>query len=453
MIRVQPRSFAALSLFPFLLAAQNWPSFRGERASGVADGKPLAVKWSAEKNENIAWKTPIPGLGLSSPVVWGDYVFLTTAVSSDPNSKFRHGLYGDVEPAADQSRHSFRAYAIDKKTGKILWERVAHEGVPKTKRHPKSSFATSTPASDGRHVVFLFGSEGLFCYDFKGKLLWKKDLGVLDAGWFYDPDYQWGHGSSPIIYKDMVIVQADIQANSFLAAYSLKDGREIWKARRDEVPSWGTPAIYEDGRHTELVTHATKAIRGYDPATGKELWTLGPNSEVTAPTPFVAHGLIYVTNGYRGIQPIYAIRPGGRGDLTLPKDKDSSEFIAWSKKNGGPYMPTPVVYGDLFYTCANNGVLTVYNAKTGERVYQQRLAHKGGGYSGSPVAGDGKVYFPSEDGEVHVVKAGPTYEFLASNPMGEVLMASPAISDGMILVRGLKTLFAVAEKPQSGSAR
>src|SRR5688572_22655867 len=350
--------------------AQNWPSSRGARASGVAEGHAAPTKWNAEKGENILWKVPIPGLSVASPIVWRDRVFVVTAISSDPkNETFRHGLYGDVEPHADTSKHAWKVYALDTKTGKIIWERVAHEGVPKTKRHPKSSQASSTPVTDGKHVVALFGSEGLYTYDWNGKLLWKKDLGPLNAGWFYDPDYEWGTASSPIIYKDMVIVQCDIQQNSFVAAFDLKDGKQIWRTVRDEIPSWGTPTIYEGKNRAELITHGTKFIRAYDPMTGKELWQLGPNSEVTVPTPIVAHDLIYVTNGYRGIQPIYAIRPGGSGDLTLKGDATSSEHIAWSVKRGGPYMPTPLVYGDLFYTTNNSGILTVHNAKTGERVY------------------------------------------------------------------------------------
>ncbi len=425
----------------------NWPSFRGERASGVADGKPTPAKWDAVKGENILWKVPIPGLALASPIVWGDRVFVVTAVSSDPkNETFRHGLYGDVDAAPDMSKHAWKVYALDKRTGKIIWERTAYEGVPRTKRHTKSSQASSTPATDGKYVVAFFGSEGLYTYDWKGKLLWKKDLGLMNAGWFYDPDYEWGSASSPIIYKNMVIVQCDVQKDSFIAAFDLKSGKQIWRTERDEIPSWGTPTIYENPatKHAELITHATKFIRGYDPMTGKELWRLGPNSEVTAPTPFVAHDLIYITNGYRFIQPIYAIKPGAKGDISLQGDATKSDHIAWSTKNGGPYMPTPVVYGDLFYTTNNSGILTVMNAKTGERVYRQRIGN-GGAYSASVVAADGKIYFSSEDGEIFVLKAGDKFELLAQNPMGEVLMATPAISDGMIFIRGIKNLYAIAE--------
>jgi outer membrane protein assembly factor BamB len=278
-----------------------------------------------------------------------------------------------------------------------------------------------------------------------GAPLWKVDLGILNAGWFYDPDYEWGVASSPIIWRDMVIVQCDIQKDSFVAAYRLKDGKQVWKTMRDEIPSWATPTIYDGKPRPELVTHATRFIRGYDPATGKELWRLGPNSEVTSPTPIVAHGLIYVTNGYRGIQPIYAIRPGASGDISLKPGQESSEFIAWSKQRGGPYTPTPVIYGGLFYALSNNGVLSAFDAKTGERIYQQRVG-PGGSYSASPVAADGKIYLSSEDGDVHVVKAGPKYELLTTNPVGEVIMATPAISGELLIIRGMKHVVAVSAR-------
>jgi outer membrane protein assembly factor BamB len=434
--------FVLLAL-PALAPAQDWPSFRGAAASGVADGHPTPTKWDAVQGTGIRWKLPIPGLALSSPIVWGDTVFVTTAVSSDTSATFRHGLYGDVEPSKDVSSHSWRVYAIDKKTGRIKWERVAHEGVPRTKRHPKSSQATCTPVTDGKVVIAHFGSEGLYAYDMQGKPLWKRDLGKVTAGWFYDPDYEWGAGSSPIIYKNTVIVQVDRQEDSFIAAYRLKDGEPVWRTSRDEIPSWGTPTVYQGPPRDELVTHATKFIRAYDPLTGKELWRLGPNSEVTTPTPIVAHGLIFITNGYRGVQPIYAVKPGGSGDLTPAGEATTGPFLAWSTKRGGPYTPTPVVYGDHLYTIGNSGILAAYVARTGERTYQERVAGKGGAFSASPVAADGKLYLSGEDGDVFVYKTGAQPELIATNPMGEVLMASPAVSDGVLFVRGLKSLFAI----------
>jgi outer membrane protein assembly factor BamB len=246
-----------------------------------------------------------------------------------------------------------------------------------------------------------------------------------------------------VIYKDLVIVQCDVQKDSFVAAFRLDDGTPVWRTPREEIPSWGTPTIHEGPERAELITHATRFIRAYDPLTGRELWRLGPNSEITTPTPIVAHGLVFVTNGYRGIQPIYAIRPGGSGDLTLPEGQESSEHVAWSKKRGGPYTPTPVVYGDQLYSVTNNGVLTCFDAKTGAQVYQQRIGEQGGAYSASPVAADGKIYFAMEDGEVNVVKAGPAYQLLSKNPIGEVLMATPAISEGVVYVRGMQHVFAL----------
>jgi outer membrane protein assembly factor BamB len=427
-----------------LVDAQNWPSFQGVNASGVSGGK-APLTWDATKGVNVVWKTAIPGLAHSSPVIWGERIYVTTAVSSDPNAVFRHGLYGDVDPSPDVSKHTWRVYCLDKRTGKILWERVAHEGAPKTKRHPKSSQGSSTPATDGKHVVAFFGSEGLYTYDTEGRLLWKQDLGILNAGWFYDPDYEWGVASSPIIHQNLVIVQCDIQKDSFVAAYDIHDGHRVWMTRREEIPSWATPTIYDGPPRTELITHATKFIRAYDPASGKELWRLSGNSEVTSPTPIVAGKLILITNGYRVIQPIYAIRPGGSGDITLKEGQESNDFVAWSKKQGGPYMATPVVYDGLLYTCGMNGVIACYNVKTGERVYQKRLG-EGGAFTASPVAADGKVYFTSEDGDVFVVKAGVSYGLLAKNPIGEVCMASPAISDGTVFVRAEHHLFAIADR-------
>jgi outer membrane protein assembly factor BamB len=291
-------------------------------------------------------------------------------------------------------------------------------------------------------VIVSFGSEGLYAYDVDGKLLWTRDLGVLNAGWFYDPDYEWGVGSSPIIWKNMVIVQCDIQKGSFLAAFDVATGTPVWRTEREEIPSWSTPAIFEHDGRVELVTQATTFIRGYDATTGKELWRLGGNSEITIPTPIVGPGVVIVTNGYRGVQPIYAIKPGASGDITLKGDKTTSEFIAWSTNRGGPYIPTPVIYGDHLYVLQVNGVLAAYDVRTGQRVYQERVAG-GGSFSASPVAADGKLYLTSEDGDIHVVKAGPKYELLGTNAMGQVIMATPAISNGVIYVRGLKDVFAI----------
>jgi outer membrane protein assembly factor BamB len=422
----------------------NWPSFRGTGASGVADGQHPPITWDTAKDRHVRWKTPIPGLGHSCPVIWDDRIFITTAIG-DPKATFKPGLYGDVDSVDDKSVHTWKVYCLDKRSGKILWEQTACQGVPKIKRHLKGSQASPTVATDGKHVIAFFASEGLYCYDVAGKPLWKSDLGVLSSGWFYDKDYEWGFGSSPIIYRDRVIIQCDIGKGSFIAAYRLADGQPIWKTPREEVPSWGTPTVVENAGKAELVTNATKFARGYDPETGAELWKLGKNSEITVPTPIFGHGLIFVTSGYRPVQPIYAIRPGAKGDLTLEKDKTTSDSIAWSTAKGGPYMPTPIIYGDHLYICSNAGIVTCMDAKTGKQVYRERL-EADSGFTASPVAADGRLYFTSEQEGVFVVKAGPKFELLAVNTMPEVCMATPAISDGMIFVRGLHHVWAFGVK-------
>jgi outer membrane protein assembly factor BamB len=423
-------------------APLNWPSFRGPNASGVADGQFPPLTWDVEKKSNVRWKTAIPGLGHSCPIVWGDRVYVTTAVSADGKAEFKPGLYGDVDSLKETAEHAWRVYCLDKRSGKILWERTACKGVPKVKRHPKASHANPTPATDGTHVVASFGSEGLYCYDPDGKLLWQKNLGVLDSGWFYDAEYQWGFGSSPILYRGLVIVQCDVGKNSFLAAFRAADGKEVWRKSRDEIPSWGTPTIVEGPGRVELVTNATKYARGYDPLTGQELWRLGRHAEITVPTPVFGRGLIFITSGYRPVQPIYAVRPGAAGDISLGDGKTASDAVAWSTSRDGPYMTTPIVYGDYLYACSNAGIVTCYDAATGKQVYKERLGG-GGGYTASPVAADGKIYFSSEEGVVRVVRAGPKFEVLAVNRLGEPCMATPAISDGMIFVRTQHHLFGI----------
>jgi enterochelin esterase-like enzyme/outer membrane protein assembly factor BamB len=428
----------------------NWPSFRGRNASGVADGQYPPLTWDVGKNINIRWKTPIPGLGHSCPVVWGDRVWVTTAVSGDPKVEFRPGQYGNVDSVKETAEHAWRVYCLDRHTGKVLWEETACKGVPRIKRHPKASHANPTPATDGKHVVVSFGSEGLYCYSADGKLLWQKSLGVLDSGWFYDAQYQWGFGSSPILYQGLVIVQCDVGKDSFLAAYHVADGTLVWRQARDEIPSWGTPTVIEGPQRAELVTNATKYARGYDPRTGAELWRLGRNAEITVPTPFYAAGLIFITSGYSPVQPIYAVRPGAVGDITVKEGKKASDAIAWSTAKGGPYMPTPIVYGQYLYVCANAGIVTCYEATTGKQTYKERLGGRGG-YTASPVAADGYLYFTSEEDGIRVVKAGPKFELVAANALGEPCMATPAITGGMILVRTQHHLLGIGRTAAAAS--
>jgi outer membrane protein assembly factor BamB len=403
------------------------------------------AEWDTATGKNIKWKMPIPGTANSSPIIWGNRVFVTTAVSKSDDKGVRTGAYGDVKPLDDLSEHEWKIYCVDKTSGTLVWERTAFAGPPKTKRHPKASQANSTPVTDGQHIVASFGSVGLLvAWDMNGKELWRVDSGVVDSGWFLDPTYQWGHGSSPVLYRNMVILQADMQKGSYLAAWDLASGKQVWKTvRTGEISTWGTPTIVRTAAgRDELVTNGTK-IRSYDPATGMILWTLGPNSEITIATPVSGHGLVFVTGGYPPVRPIYAVRPGAAGDISLPEGKESTEAIRWSNKDG-TYIPTPLVYGDYLYTCNNNGVVTAYDAETGRSAFRGRVG-AGGAFSASPIAADGRLYISSEDGEVFVVSAGPDLKQIASNDMHEVIMATPAISDGLIIIRTLGHLYGIGE--------
>ena len=427
-------------------APRNWPSFRGDAGAGNGDGQRAVTEWDVTSGKNIKWKTPIPGMANSSPITWGNRIFVTTAVSKAGDKSFRTGLYGDVKPVEDLSEHEWKVYAIDKATGKVVWERTAFSGVPKVKRHTKATQANSTPATDGRRIVAAFGSIGLLiAWDMNGKELWRADTGVLDSGWFFDPSFQWGHSSSPIVFRNSVILQADAQKGSYIAAWDLSTGKPLWKtARVDEIPTWGTPAVLTgpSGR-AELVTNGTK-IRGYDPVTGKLLWTLGPNSEVTVGTPVTGHGLVFVTGGYPPVRPIYAIRPGAGGDISLPKGSESSDAIAWSNMTDGTYIPTPLVYGQYLFTMGNNGIVNAYNAQTGARAFRGRIG-MGGAFSASLIGADGRLYAASEDGEIYVVTAGPGLTEIARNDMKEIIMATPAISDGLIVIRTLGHVYGIGQ--------
>jgi outer membrane protein assembly factor BamB len=425
------------------VGSQNWPSFRGPRASGISDGAELPDEWDVASGRNILWKTAIPGLGHSSPIVWGNRIFLTTAVSEDPNSFFSPDPDGKRDQRSDVSRHSWRVLSIDKSTGEIVWERESHRGKPKIQRHRKNSYATPTPATDGRHLVVWFGSEGLYCYDFHGNLLWEKDLGIIDAGASYDNAYDWGVASSPVIYRNLVIILGDGHGDSFIAAFDIANGREIWRRSRDAISSYSTPTICESPSRVELVVNGPEKVYGYDPLTGEELWMLRGSSKNTTPTPILAADLIIVASGYR-IKPIFAIRPGAKGDITPVEGARSSTFVAWSLDRDGPYLPTPLAYGDYLYVCQNNGVLACHVARTGERVYRQRLG-VGGAFSASPVAADGKLYVSGEDGNIFVVRTGPRFELLATNDLGELVMATPALSQGRMFIRTQHHLVAVGD--------
>ena len=424
---------------------RDWPQFRGIAASGIAEGHPTANTWSIGDGSNVAWKTPLPGLGLSSPVVWGNLVCLTTAISGKPDAGIKAGLYGNIEPIADDTGHEWRVFCLNKNDGTVAWERTAARGIPKIKRHPKATHANSTLATDGQRLIALFGSEGLYAYDMKGKLLWKKDLGVLDAGFFQVPEAQWETGSSPILHDGVVVIQADVQKGSFLAAFDARDGKELWRTPRADVPTWGTPTVHTVGGQAQIIVNGWKHIGAYDFKTGREIWKLTGAGDIPVPTPVVRDGLIYITNAHGRIgAPVFAIRETAKGDITLAEGATSNAHIAWSHPRDGGYMCTPLVYQGVVYIVKFNGVVTAYDAKTGEKKYQDRFAGGTSAFTASPVAANGNVYFANDDGQVFVVKAGPTFDIIATNDMGSPVLATPAISDGRLFIRTASHLFAIA---------
>ena len=432
---------ACLALVPALVLAasvargQEWPSFRGPRGSGVAAASRPPLRWNVATSANVAWRTSIAGLGHSSPIVSGDRIYLTTAVSTSPAAQAV--AVGDVDrvgidPAKDVVPHEWRVLALDRATGKIIWSRTVHRGVPRVRRHVKSSHASATPATNGRVVVALLGSEGLFAFDLEGTELWRKDLGVLSVGLADDPTYEWGPASSPVIHGDVVVVQNDRYRDSFVIAFDATSGKELWRSPREELPAWTTPLVHSGSATPVVVTNSPRFIRGHDLATGRERWRVqDPGGEVKVSTPIAAGDLAIVTGGYPSAgRPIYAIRVG-----------DGS--IAWRVERGSPYTSTPLAHDGLLYIVTDSGIFSAYRIADGTRVYQQRLPSKGGGFSASPVLAGGRIYLASEDGAVFVVRAGPTFELLATNDMNEVCMATPAIAGDLLLVRTRTHLYAL----------
>jgi outer membrane protein assembly factor BamB len=419
-----------------LLLQSNWPMFRGASHLGVTADPPPPVSWNADAEagplKNVLWKTPIPGLGHSSPILWQGTLYLATAVRSAGEAPLKLGLYGAGDSADDRGEQS---WGIDGGSGRVIWRETARKAAPRVQRHTKATHANTTLATDGRRLVAFFGSEGLYCYSLKGDLLWSKDLGVLDMGPL--PELQWGFASSPVIHKGVIIVQSDSKKDPFLAAFRLDNGEEIWRTSRTGVSerSWATPSVHTFDGRTQIVTNGWPYIAGYDFTTGKELWRLKSEGDIPVPTPISWNRLIYVTNAHGGPAPLYAIRPTAQGDISLAAGSRANEHVAWSTPRNGAYMQTPVILGDLIYSCSDRGVLKVFDAKTGAMQYEQRLGAGTTGFSASPVAAGGYIYQSSEEGEIYVIKAGPAFELMATNHMGESVMATPVVSGGVIYIR------------------
>lgn len=433
-------------------ASDNWPQFRGFGGLGIGSGNP-PIEWNVETGQNVAWKTAIPGLGHSAPIVWGDRVILTTAVNSDTdNPSVETGWSGGAgESAEDSGEWTWQVMCLQLETGKILWTKDAHVGNPAIKRHLKASHANCTPATDGKLVVAFFGSEGLYCFDFEGRLIWKRDFGKLHSGPYDAPELEWGFSSSPIIHDGLVIVQCDCLNDNFVAILDLKTGKEIRRIDRDgEVATWSTPLVVATDNRQQIVCNGYRQMAGYDLETGQRLWHLNDGGDVPVPTPLFANGLIYLTNGH-GRSPTYAIQPTAAGDVTPSDDRASDDNpngsgLAWWQPRDGSYMPTPLVKDKLLYTCNDNGRLTVRDALTGKLIYRQRIGKGSGTYSASAVAADKHIYFVSELGQVTVIEAGDIFNQLASNEMDEVVMATPAICGDRLLIRTLSHVYCLAPK-------
>ena len=420
----------------------DWPSFRGHRASGVAEGFRIPETWDVATGQGVRWKAPVEGLGHSSPIVWGDRIYLTTAVSGKPDAGLKPGYYGNIDSVVDETPHTWKLISLDKKSGKTIYSRTILSGVPAVKRHLKSTHANATLATDGTTLIAMLGSEGLHAFDMEGHLRWKQDFGLLDSGYYMVPAAQWEFASSPVLHNGVVIVLADVQKGSFLAALDAKTGKPIWRTPRNDVPTFGSPTIHVAGGRTMVLVNGWRHTGAYDFTTGEEIWKLNGGGDIPTPTPITAHGFVYITNAHGKLAPVYAIKETAKGDISLPADATSNDQVTWSTLRDGAYMSTPIIYGDVLYVCRWNGVLVAFDAKTGKRLYEQRLG-EGGAFTASIVAGDGKLYVANEDGDVYVVKAGPTFEQVAKNSMGELVFATPAISEGVLIFRTNRSVIAI----------
>jgi outer membrane protein assembly factor BamB len=427
-------------------AERQWSSYRGYYSSGVLDSTSLPENWNIQEGTNIKWKIDIPGIGLSSPVIWGDKIFLTTAISGSDTTNLTAGKT-DSNPVEDESVHEWKVYCFDKKQGELVWEKTPFKGIPKVKRHPKSTHANCTPATDGKHLVVFFASEGLYCYDMDGELSWKKDFGKLHAGAFAEDreSIEWEFASSPLIHKGVVLIQADVRGASFLAAFDVETGKELWNKSRTEHPGWCTPNIYTNNGRDYVVVNGYKHRGAYDFETGEEIWRMSGGGDIPVPTPQIGNGLIFFNSAHGRYSPVMAIKTDATGDITLGKEETSNEYVQWSKPRGGSYMHTMLLYNGYLYNVGRNGSVECLNPETGERVYKESLG-TAEAFITSPVASDGKIYIISEYGIVYTIKDGPEFEVLAKNDLGGICMSVPALTDDAIYFRNQNSLIAVSEK-------
>jgi len=437
-----------LSGDPMAGGADNWSQFRGSRGGVAADDPALPETWSA--TDHIVWTIDVPGRGWSSPTVWGEHIFVTAAVNATgteeplkPVPSYAGRSVGgpmsgrDIGSSTDPYR--WVVSDIDFKSGKVRWQSTVHTAVPVESKHQKNSYASETPATDGERVYVYSGNAGLFAFDMNGKSVWSKPMGPFKVR------SGWGPASSPVVHKDRVYVVNDNDDQSFIAAYDTRTGAEIWKVNRDEGSNWGTPFVWENGTRTEIVTAGTDKVRSYD-VSGKLLWTLTGMSTIQIPTPIAAHGLLYISSGYPSdpLRPVYAIRPGASGDISLKQGESANASIAWSQPALGAYNPSGLVHGEYYYTLIDRGLLICHDAKTGKEIYpRQRITTEAASFTASPWAYNGKIFAMSEDGDTYVLQAGPEFKVLGKNALNEMTLATPAIANGSLIVRTASKLYRI----------
>ncbi len=427
-------SLILLNLTVGASTSANWPQWRGPDGLGISSEKNLPTEWGATRD--IKWKTPIEGRAHSSPIVWGSRVFLTTAIEGPivPGARAVKHMDGDKEFVHPDSvganrKHVFKVLALDRENGKILWQQTAFEGTPYDDRHRKSSYAASTPVTDGKHIYAFFGAEGLYAYDMKGRLAWKADLGKLGT-------VGMGTGTSPVLYENLVIVQCDEENGeaSFIVALDKKTGKQVWKMPRKVQVSWATPLLVRTARRAELVAVGNETIISYDPATGKEFWRHKGVGSNAIPSPVANGDTVFIVAGFPA-KIAMAIPLGGSGDL--------GDSVTWKYEKGTAYVPSPILYGDNLYLTTDRGILTCLDAKTGTLKYEGGRVPIPATFTASPVAFGDRLLLTSEDGDTFMVKAGAKHEVLGSNSVGEPVYASPAIADGNIFIRGEKNLYCI----------
>ena len=425
---------------PAVAAEANWPQFRGPQSLGTAEGMNLPERWNT--NHNVAWQTAVPGRGWSSPIVWSDKIFVTSVFNDGQSEPPKKGLYfGGERPTPSKEVHHWMIYCLDWKSGKVLWEKQVHQGSPESSIHLKNTYAAETPVTDGERVYAYFGNVGLFCLDLNGKELWSQKWGSFRTR------YGWGTAASPVLHQDRIYLLNDNEDQSFLAALDKKTGKQIWRVDRDEKSNWATPYLWRNAKRTELVVPGRNKVRSYA-LDGKVLWEFGGMSSIVIPTPFSEFDLLYVCSGYVGdkTRPVFAIRPGASGDISLKEEETSSEFVAWYQKTAAPYNPSPLIYGDYFYVLFDFGFLSCHDARTGNEIYgKQRINTEGtSGFTASPWAYHGKIFCLSEDGDAFVIQAGPEYKLIAKNSLDEMCMATPAIARNSLILRTAGKLYRIA---------